>query len=99
MYRDLESEIAKKEEELRNLQEEREEFSKLGEDKRLASIMHDAMCHSDHTEHCSWGYETWEGTHGEFSPHLQYLKRARAVLKVIPYDKAIAVVRALFGEP
>ena len=44
---------------------------------RLADLLHERLCHSDHTDHCSWSYESWENP--GFTKKA-YLNRAQHII-------------------
>lgn len=50
------------------------------EEKRLAEVLHNIMCHWNHTDGCGWEYDTWDSVLTLNSARATYLIRARKVL-------------------
>lgn len=84
-----------------------ERLEKLGRDERyretltpeqrLADDLHTALCRSNHSDGCPWGYEL-PGAKGEEwtrSEHKRWLTHARALIELVGPAKADAVVPLL----
>lgn len=58
------NELQKKIDELTNeLEEEKEELAKSNldpNDIELAELLHNYLCHHNHTDGCGWYYESWD---------------------------------------
>ena len=66
------------EKEMRKLDKDIERISNLDDPKALATFIHDATCHHDHTEACGWFYEKeWTGY-----TKKRYLEKANKLLKL-----------------
>lgn len=82
--------------ELERLEAEQKGFDSLPEDFRLAELLHEQMCHADHTEHCCWHYDSWDKMRdGEFTARRVYLRKAQAILGVSDFGTAAKVMAAL----
>lgn len=87
----LVSEIAELDAELARVRAEMEKRAAMPEDQRLAVEIHESMCHQNHTDGCSWGYEKdWSGY-----THKRYLAKAKNVLikTGLDFDTIAAVIR------
>lgn len=87
--------------ELAEIEEEEKRVAALSPEHRLAEALHSLNCRWNHTDGCGWYYEnadsyptpTWLGY-----SHAEYLKKARAVIKLLPnftVDQIIEVARAV----
>ena len=64
------------------------------EERDLAEILHDKMCHANHTDGCGWGYESnWQ--HGV---HNEYLTKARRLLRIAKFNKLKEIFDAMFQQ-
>jgi hypothetical protein len=79
--------------EIKELQQKQSEFDALPEDKRLAELIHDKVCHWNHTDGCDWDYETWGGVNS--TTRERYLEKARNILASVNYAEAIEVIKYL----
>lgn len=80
---DLECKITALQDELEDLRRQKAiedaENERLTPEQKLAVVMHEVMCHHNHTDGCGWYYETknrqhrWEGKGGA---HDRWLGRA-----------------------
>lgn len=69
----------------------RDEYIKLlPKNKRLAIYLHDKLCHSNHTDMCSWYYEI-KGLEDDWTSwtHDRYLSKANKALDVCENDEII----------
>lgn len=98
--KDFDKEIAKRQQEIAELEAEKAAFAALGPDHQLALVLHDLLCTWNHTDGCGWYYEVHNGIDdwGGLS-HERYLKQARELRKTLPSeydnDTIINVVRAI----
>ena len=75
---EIQAEIDKKLAELEKLQQEVKKLEQIDPDKALAVMIHDAKCHSNHTDGCGWYYEmtnnvdNWTGY-----SHKEYITKSR----------------------
>ena len=77
-----------------NLQDEIEEMeSYVPVEVQVAEVLHNAFCHYNHVDGCSWEYEKWEGTYvivdgkmcvskdmKDMGARAGYLRRAMAMI-------------------
>ena len=56
----VDAEIAKREDEIRELVEERKKILEMDPVRRLAEQMHTMFCPHNHTDGCDWHYGSWE---------------------------------------
>ena len=57
---------------------------------KLAEIIHDKMCRSNHTDGCGWDYESWETP--SYS-RIMYLEKAEHILSLVNYETAVLVIK------
>lgn len=62
------------------------------EEKDIAITLHEALCCGNHTDHCGWFYEDWEGW-----THQKYLKIARKILQNTDFNTAKKIIK-IMGE-
>lgn len=89
----IQAEIDAKTRELEAVLAEEAARAALTDDKRLAVELHEFLCHWNHTDGCSWGYEKeWTGY-----AHKQYLEKAQNVLKKpgMDFDTVSTVISAI----
>lgn len=69
----------------------------LTPEQRLADDLHTALCRSNHSDGCPWGYELPGATGEEWtrSEHNRWLTHARALIELLGFEKAAAVVPML----
>ena len=59
----------------------------LTNDQKLATKLHEILCHTDHTEGCSWHYETtWDTP----TTRYEYLKLANEMHKIYTGSDIVA---------
>ena len=91
--KDIEKEIVKckkqYKEHLASLELEREEHIKKSDLHKIAELLHDIMCKSNHIDQCDWDYGDW--LNPKFA-QKQYLERAQELIKLWnePEDKVYA---------
>jgi len=78
------------EKELQRRQTEKNRLNELGPEKRLAETLHSMLCHWNHTDGCSWYYETWEAPNN--NTHMRYLDKARKALEIADEDTIIKIL-------
>lgn len=79
--------VKSKEEEVKNLEKVKEDLEKeyyekyYTEEEKLATLLHRKLCHSNHTDMCSWYYEE-ENLAPDWNAysHRKYLMKARKLL-------------------
>lgn len=57
---DIEKDINDLRLKIENLEKEKSKIKELDIYERIAELLHDALCHWNHTDGCGWGYSTWE---------------------------------------
>ena len=94
--RDIEKEIAETEEKLLKLklayaQSQQPLF-------KIATDLHELLCHTDHVEGCRWAYES-EGFANSTpnSVHVRYLRLAERLTQEIGTDVAVRAVKVLLA--
>lgn len=77
----IREEIQKLQTELKNLEEQESALATLPFNQRLAVVLHESQCHSDHTEHCGWFYEVKKNVH-DFTgdSHSRWLQYANSFI-------------------
>lgn len=79
--RDLDTEIANLQRKLDATKAEKAKAEKQPIDQRVAEVLHKIQCRWNHTDGCSWEYETWYGaTPAGNSTRSRYLKKAQKLL-------------------
>ena len=65
-------------------------FDALPAINRLAEALHEKLCSGNHTDGCSWHYESWErpGYSREY-----YTKMAGKILAEVDFNSAIKVIK------
>lgn len=76
----LRIEIAEKQAELDKLDANAKALDEMEPDQALAIVLHDIMCTANHTDGCSWHYETLDWSR---DAHKRWLKKAKNVLQYI----------------
>jgi len=87
---DRKKEIADLKKKLAELELDEKAFNELGEDAKLAEILHEKLCHANHTDECSWYYDTLN-SHA-FS---EYSNKARELLKITDFDTIVKLIKVL----
>jgi len=85
-------ELRKAQEKLAKLEQDKKKFEGLSDEQRLAELIHDSQCRWNHTDGCGWYYESWDvpGYSKE-----EYLRKAKNILKEVPFDQAIKLVKMM----
>jgi hypothetical protein len=73
--------LAKLEEEAANLRAKIASYENLDPDQQLAETLHARLCRWNHTDGCSWGYETWQELGSTKKDWLDKARRLQAFLK------------------
>lgn len=75
--------IAEIEREVEKLEIERKSLLKLYEnltpEQRFATVLHDSLCTLNHTDACSWQYETWDNVEKSHSKK-RYVRMANDLM-------------------
>lgn len=76
---------------------ERQERSIDAPEIEVAELLHDLMCHSNHTDGCAWLYESWDkpgGTRNRYRLKAkQVLSAAEAVsANFDPHESVVAIL-------
>ena len=71
------------------------EFKAMPDDKKLAEILHEKQCHSNHEDMCGWFYDSWSDKLGEYSARKIYLEKAREILKDFTFEQAVNFVNKI----
>ena len=75
---------------IKKLELEQESFDSQAPKYKLAELIHSKMCSWNHTDGCSWFYESWENL--GYS-RTAYLEKAERILKVVNYETAALVIK------
>ena len=75
-----------------NLVQEFKEYNQLSEAQRLADLIHQKTCHSNHIDQCGYEYESWTSPD---SSKKSYLGKAEAMLKTSSFDNAVLILEQL----
>ena len=62
--------------------------------QHIAEIIHERMCHWNHTDGCAWYYDTWEDEKLRGSRQT-YFEKAESILAVVSYETALKVVELI----
>lgn len=100
----IEEQIKKHEQELKDLEHQLVEAKLESPDKQLATELHAMLCNWNHTDGCGWFYEfrdkkdDWTG-----NAHGTYLKKAQMLIhkceqEGIAIDQAISVYKLVKGS-
>ena len=83
--------IKETKEELHKLEEEKSNITESSE-RMLADLIHEKMCHSNHTDECDWYYDR-----GDWNcwSRREYLEKARNILEWVDYQTAELVITQL----
>ena len=80
-------------EELADLEQQLEILQRENPDQQLARELHQVCCNANHTDGCGWFYEVHKGVDDwSGNIHFEWLKQARAVMKVCRDEKVEPVV-------
>ncbi len=92
----LEQEIEEKRIELENLKKRKQEFDSLPNEYKLADLIHEKTCRSNHIDVCAFHYEKWPkdkiSASWKSSLRFKYVQKARAILKITDYQTAVLVI-------
>jgi hypothetical protein len=93
----LKEKIAQLQSELKEAQKEEQQLAS-GSPVAIANLLHEKMCHHNHIDGCSWGYETWDMPKGT---RADYVKRARKLLanckaEGIHASQLVAIIEWIF---
>ena len=91
---DIDRRISEIKEELKNLENEKKRLESLSEDKKLAEILHNKLCHSNHTDGCSWEYESWDKSTIS-STRDYYLEKAKKLLQITNFETLKKIFKQL----
>lgn len=79
------------EEELERLKQAYQVQEAQPADQKLAILLHSKLCRGNHTDGCSWNYETsWN----DFAK-ATYLAKAKSILAQVTYDMAVKIINLL----
>jgi hypothetical protein len=83
----IEDQIKEAEIALEKLKKEKAILDRLTPAQRLAILLHDETCRSNHTDGCSWDYERCGNVHDwNKSAHLMYHGQAQKLLEIAKFD-------------
>jgi hypothetical protein len=78
----IEQDITRLTDELTRAKNALNEFNQLTLDKKIAILLHDKTCFSNHADMCGWNYEIKNGIHDfNATTHRDYLTRAQLIIK------------------
>lgn len=77
MSKDFDSKIARLERQIAQLREEKAQAERMSPERKLATALHDLMCHYNHTDGCDWYYSKNFDSHA----HGVYLEKARKMIR------------------
>jgi hypothetical protein len=86
---DIDNKIAELNAELAKAQAKAEAFDILTPPQRLATELHNKLCHSNHTDGCTWFYREQDWT--EFG-HKKYLEKAENILEATDLPTALKII-------
>jgi len=99
--KEIDEKISDLEKELNSLKEQKEKeekaikLSKLSSNTiELAELIHEKLCHWNHTDGCGWYYEKWDDLNLGYSKK-EYYKKAEAILKDVSIQVAKKVIEKL----
>jgi len=87
---DIDEKIKELEKEIEELKEQKRWFNGLPQAQKIAELLHEKQCHWNHTDGCGWYYENW---HNPGYARKEYLKKAEAMLKEMPYNEVLRVIK------
>lgn len=78
---DINDEIEKLKNRIKELEKEKQKLEELPVDKQLALFLHKTLCTHNHTDGCGWYYENdnWDG-----EQHKRYLAKAKKMIGIFP---------------
>lgn len=80
----IDQKIADLQKDIDHLQSERQKLEGLSLIQRITEILHQHVCHSNHTDGCDWYYGSWEKPS---YAHTKYTAKAIIILKLVePLD-------------
>jgi len=83
--------LAELEQKVKDQEKKIADFKVMTDDKKLAEILHEKQCNWNHTDGCGWFYESWDNL-STYSARLNYLAKARAILKDFTFEQAVKFV-------
>lgn len=79
-------------EELERLETQQAQYNRLDPAQKLADLIHDKFCRSNHIDQCGYEYDTWQSPSWT---RLHYLDKANTILSLTDLKTAQAIIRAL----
>jgi hypothetical protein len=79
--------------ELEKREENRKKLAAMPVERRLAKTLHSMLCHWNHTDGCSWHYESWDGPNNR--TRQEWVEKAKRALQVADEPTIIAVLSAV----
>lgn len=86
MIKNLDAEIAELEIKLAKLNEKKKKFESLSPKIKVAEVLHEYLCFSNHVDGCSWGYESWNNPGHDRQRYLRKAEAAIEVMKVFNFE-------------
>lgn len=74
------------------LVQEFKQYNQLSEAQRLADLIHEKTCHSNHIDQCGYEYESW--TSPGYS-RQSYLRKSVSMLQTSSFDNAVLILNKL----
>lgn len=71
-----------------------ETYNQLSDAQRLADLIHQKTCHSNHIDQCGYEYESWS-KYSPSSSRASYLRKAEEMLKTSSFDNAVLILEQL----
>jgi hypothetical protein len=87
--------IEELEKQISDLKREQKEYESLADNQRLAELIHEVTCHYNHTDGCSWYYDSWKTPNVPHSDRFRHLKKANAVLALVNFEDAKKIILCL----
>jgi hypothetical protein len=92
----VELERDKLKKQLEKLENELEKKSFLTIPQQVAEELHGLLCHQNHTEGCSWGYEKWcDVGKKDYGAKMSYLEMAKRALLVTDAETIYGIIKAI----
>ena len=86
---DNSNKIKELQDKIKHLEDEQQLFDSKGPKYKLAELIHAKLCRWNHTDGCSWDYESWENIG---SARQRYLDKAELILIKTDYETAALII-------
>ena len=96
MITNHEKKIKALQDELDKTIKEKGEFDLLTPDEKVAEVLHSVLCKMNHTDQCSWDYESWKSPGSKRQYFLTKSKKLLSNLKSISTEDVIDSIYTIF---